>query len=452
MAIEPWPVDPLPDLARRASERPAVILDDDPTGTQTLRDVTVLTAWDAETIARHLADPAVFLSTNSRSLDEAAAADLTRAAVAAAMQAAETAGRPISIVSRSDSTLRGHFVAETRAIAETLGRPDARVLLAPYFGDGGRLTVEDVHVLERDGVRTPVGDTEFARDATFGYRSSNLLGWVSERHAAAGLPAPPTASLSLELVRSGGPEAVAEALVALPPGGVAIANAEVDRDIEVVALGALLAEERGVPIVARTAASYVRARAGRAPAPLLTPPELRGGPAGLVVVGSHVATTTGQVAALLASSVGAKIEAHELPVAAILAGASDLRAAASALTEVLERERIGLVATERVRREVDLGAGRAISAALVSVIQGLGRRPDWVIAKGGITSSDVALHGLGMRESRVAGQLQPGVPVWIAGAESRWPGLMLVVVPGNVGGPAALVEAVTMLTSVAPLG
>lgn len=446
MAAASWPEDLLPELARRAAAWPAVILDDDPTGTQTLRDVTVLTSWDAETIERHLDEPALFLSTNSRALDEAAAVTVARDAASDVRRAASVTWRNVSLISRSDSTLRGHFPAEVHAIADAAGMEGARVLLAPYFGEGGRVTVDDVHHLEVDGGRVPVADTEFARDAAFGYRSSNLRDWVAERYAAIGMAAPPMTSLGLELIRSGGPEAVSNALRALPPHGVAIANAEVDRDIEVVALGALLAEAHDLPLVARTAASYVRARAGRAPAPLLTPAELGGRPRGLIVVGSHVETTSRQLSRLLEVEPSGPIAAVELPIDAILAGDEGrLREAATSLDAALADGRIGLVATERTARDIGLDGARRVSSTLVAIVERLGTRPDWVIAKGGITSSDVASRALGMREARVAGQLLAGVPVWIGGDASRWPGLPLVVFPGNVGGPEALVEAVQVL-------
>jgi uncharacterized protein YgbK (DUF1537 family) len=441
----PWPGDPLPEIARLAARRPMVILDDDPTGTQTLADVTVLTEWDGERVARHLDDPAVFLSTNSRALDADAAAAITRDAAAAAL----ASGRLISFVSRSDSTLRGHFPGETTAVAVAMGHPDARVLLAPYFGEGGRVTVDDVHYLDRGGARVPVADTEFARDATFGYRSSNLREWVAEKHAAAGVPVPPIASLQLELVRTGGPSAVADALGRLEPATVAIANAEVDRDIEVIALGSLLAEERGLPLVARTAASYVRARAGRPPAPLLTADQLATDGAGIVIVGSHVPTTTAQLELLHASPVARRIDARELSVDALLRYTADGRdvavEAAAHLDQAIGSGRIGLLSTERAVRTTGLADGARISAALVDAVARMRHRPAWVVAKGGITSFAVAKDALGIREARVAGQLLPGVPVWIAGADARWPGVPLVVFPGNVGDEDALARAIEML-------
>jgi uncharacterized protein YgbK (DUF1537 family) len=440
--------DHLPELARRAAARPAVILDDDPTGTQTLRDVFVLTSWDADSVARHLHDPAVFLSTNSRSLDEAAAVAITHDAAVTAVGAARISGRPISIISRSDSTLRGHFPAETAAVADAMEVPDARVLLAPYFGEGGRLTIDGVHYLLAGATRRPVGETEFARDASFGYRSSNLAEWVAEKYGSAGKPPPFTSNLTLRMIRDGGPEAVAAALLALPARAVGIADAEVDRDIEIVALGVLIAEEEGLPIVARTAASYVRGRAGREPAPILTAEELATDGPGLIVVGSHVATTTRQLEHLAASMDQSRLVTHELAVEPILAGdVGAVDAAIKVLEDALRDGRSGLVSTERGGRDVGLEGARAISSALVAIIRGIETRPAWVIAKGGITSSDVAGRGLEIREARVAGQLLPGVPVWIGTEGSRWPGVPLVVFPGNVGSASALADALGLLSA-----
>jgi uncharacterized protein YgbK (DUF1537 family) len=442
----PWPGDPLPELAGRGAARPLVVLDDDPTGTQTLRDVNVLTAWDAAAIASNLDEPVLFLSTNSRALAEVDAVRVTADATRVARRAAELAGRPVSIVSRGDSTLRGHVPAEPIAVAEAIGRPDARFLLAPYFGDGGRLTVDDVHVLQRDGHRVPVGETEFARDRVFGYRSSNLAEWVTERWTAVGRPAPPTASLSLALVREGGPEALADALRGLADGTVAIANAEVDRDIEVVALGALLAEESGVALVARTAASYVRARAGRPPAPPLARDELETEGPGIVVVGSHVELTSRQLKRLLEAD---DLVSVELRVGPLLDGG---RAATAAMDDAARAIDGGLAAgrtcvawTERTRHDVGIDGGAAIASGLVGVLERVERRPGWVIGKGGITSHELASRALRMREARVVGQLLPGVPVWVGGAGARWPGVPLVVFPGNVGDEDALRRSVEIL-------
>jgi uncharacterized protein YgbK (DUF1537 family) len=69
------------------------------------------------------------------------------------------------------------------------------------------------------------------------------------------------------------------------------------------------------------------------------------------------------------------------------------------------------------------------------------------LTKGGITSSDIATEGLAVKDALVCGQIIPGVPVWKLGAESRYPGLIYVVFPGNVGDAQALVEVVNKLRS-----
>ena len=96
-------------------------------------------------------------------------------------------------------------------------------------------------------------------------------------------------------------------------------------------------------------------------------------------------------------------------------------------------------------RAGDLKAGAIVSAALSGIVRALPARPRFLVAKGGITSSDVATGGLGMRRALVLGQAAPGVPVWKMGPETRFPGLNYVVWPGNVGGPGALRDFIATL-------
>merc|ERR1712060_831104 len=59
--------------------------------------------------------------------------------------------------------------------------------------------------------------------------------------------------------------------------------------------------------------------------------------------------------------------------------------------------------------------------------------PTFLVAKGGITSNDIAVRALAVKRAEVIGQVVPGVPAWRCGAETRAPGLAYVVFPGNVG-------------------
>ena len=110
-----------------------------------------------------------------------------------------------------------------------------------------------------------------------------------------------------------------------------------------------------------------------------------------------------------------------------------------------------LLSTSRVVRQdkadeaANLEIGRQISSALVAIVRGLDRPPAWFIAKGGITSSDMATEALGMRHATVLGALIPGVPVWRAVEAERWPDVPLVVFPGNVGTEDDLARAMTAL-------
>nr|XP_003188566.1 hypothetical protein ANI_1_3264014 [Aspergillus niger CBS 513.88] len=64
-------------------------------------------------------------------------------------------------------------------------------------------------------------------------------------------------------------------------------------------------------------------------------------------------------------------------------------------------------------------------------------------ALGGITSSDAATKGLGIKRAMILGQAAPGVPLWRCDEETaRHRGVPFVVFPGNVGGVETLGEIV----------
>jgi uncharacterized protein YgbK (DUF1537 family) len=255
---------------------------------------------------------------------------------------------------------------------------------------------------------------------------------------------------------------VADVLRRAPVGSVTVVNAMSERDIEVVALGAVRAEAAGRRFLYRTAASFVRARAGIPQRGLLTAAELLGATpqpgtvpsgeaarGGLVVVGSYIQKSSAQLSHLLSLP---SVVGIELSVQDILAGqANEVAArAASALDQAIKRGQVGALYTSRGLVTGDspassLAIGQAVSRALVDTVKRVETRPRFVVAKGGITSSDTATEGLRIRRARVLGQILPGVPVWQAGPESRWPGMPYIVFPGNVGGPEALAQAVASL-------
>ncbi len=448
----PWPHDPLPEIREKLARSPrkVVVLDDDPTGTQTVRDLAVVTCWDAPTLAAELDAPAAgfFVLTNSRSLTVEATRALHSTLARNLLAAAR--GRPFTVISRSDSTLRGHYPAETDAIASVLGAPDLTVI-APYFEAGGRFTIDDEHHVAEGGALVRACDTPFAHDAVFGYTTSNLPRWVEEKTSGV-IRAGDVRSIPLETIRGGGPDAVEAMLLAPPRGSVCVVNACAPRDIEVFAAAALRLEAAGRSVLYRTAAAFVAARLGREPPPPLDAVAFAGahaGAGGLVVVGSHVPRTTTQLARLQARL---PVEAVEVAVDELLAGPPRLGAetarAIGAMNAAITAGRDALVFTSRrlvtgTDETANLGIGRIVSDALIAIVRGLAVQPRFLIAKGGITSSDVATAGLGVKRALVLGQILPGVPVWRLGIDARFPGLAYVIFPGNVGGPDALADAVT---------
>jgi uncharacterized protein YgbK (DUF1537 family) len=322
------------------------------------------------------------------------------------------------------------------------------VLLVPAFLEAGRLTAGDIHWARSGGELVPAGQTEFAADAAFGYAASDLKEFISEKSAGRIDPAEVT-SISLADIRLGGPSRVRDLLAAVQDGTWVVVNATEYSDLDTVACGVLLAERAGRSFLFRTGPSFVRALAGLEPmAPLrgqeIWPAGHRHGH-GLIVVGSHVGQSTRQVAALRAVGGSADIE---VDVAAVMARPDQVVAdTARRVAAALNRSDVRTLVPGRDAAD-GLAIARAVSAALSRIVGGaLAAGPAWIIAKGGITSHDVAVHGLGIRRAEVAGQLFPGMisvlrPIDAAPAAV---GIPYVVFPGNVGDDQALAEVVAVL-------
>ena len=438
------------------------VLDDDPTGSQAVHDVQVVTVLDEEAYGAALGGPAgtCFVLTNTRSLDEPAAVEINQRAARGLVAVAERAGVRLQLISRSDSTLRGHVMAEVAALQAVrraaAGREFDGVLLVPAFLEAGRVTAGDIHWARLGADLVPVGETEFARDATFGYRASDLRDFVAEKSGGTIRPGD-VASIGLADIRLGGPSRVQELLAQVRDGRWVVVNATEYSDLDTVACGVLRAEADGHSFLFRTGPSFVRALLGMGPkAPLrgaqIWPP---GSPAasghGLVVVGSHVGQTSRQVAALIARG---GVTGVELDVPALVRGDSVITPAVRQVTAALGHSDV-LLYTSRTVVAGGLAIARAVSAALSQIVRETlaaagspGRaRPAWIVAKGGITSHDVAVYGLGIRRAEVIGQLFPGVISVFRPLEAA-PGAIgrpFVVFAGNVGDEETLRQVVGIL-------
>jgi uncharacterized protein YgbK (DUF1537 family) len=443
---------------RIPSQGRLLVIDDDPTGTQSVHGVPVLTAWSREDLAGALADAGtVFVLTNSRSMPEREAVAVSSQITERAAAIAAAEGFELAVASRSDSTLRGHFPQETDAIADTLEAAVDGVLLCPCFLEAGRVTIDDVHWVAQDDRFVPSAQTTYAADRSFGYSVSNLRSWVEEKTGGS-VRAGDVLSLGLEDIRRGGPERVREILGEAEGRRPVVVNATEYADLEVVVLGLLAAEAAGQAFVYRCGPSFVRVRGAIEPAPPLSADALYARRPqeghGLVLVGSHVETTTRQLEHALKLD---GVHARELSVERLLepgAREQELADALSAIEQHLpEREVILYTSRELARAEGSddaLDVGRSVSDALVELVQRLdpGLPLAFCVAKGGITSSDIGTRGFGVRCAEVAGQMLPGtISVWILPEDSAFPGLPYVIFPGNVGEAETLAEVIERLAT-----
>lgn len=434
-----------------------VVLDDDPTGTQTCHDINVLAVWDHDTLLEEFTSGSngFFILTNSRALPTPEARKLIATICVAVKKAATASHREFEVVLRGDSTLRGHFPDEPEVAEEVCGQADAWIL-APFFRQGGRLTINDIHyVSSPDGKLVPAAQTPFAKDATFGYTHSNLRDYVVEKSKGK-ITADRVHSVSLEDIRVGGHLRVAELLASFPKGSIVIANAVVDTDMEIFVLGLLEAQTRGKRYIYRTGAAFVSTRLGIRQIQPLTPSDLKmdlshNAPGGLIVAGSYVPKTTAQLRSLK-SGRAEKLHCIELDVEALLSGAETsqqtvLDATNEAGRWIMNGDDVLIMTSRKLITGTDevssLKIGSVVASALVLFLRMLIPRPRYVIAKGGITSSDAATKSLGFRRARIYGQAASGVPLWKCTEESsKYPGITYVVFPGNVGEDTTLRDLV----------
>lgn len=431
------------------SETKIIVLDDDPTGSQTVHSCLLLTRWDKDTLREAILDnsPLFFVLTNTRGMAAKPAADITREVcknLKSALADLKKSGRDINpiLVSRSDSTLRGHYPVETDVIAEELGPFDAHFLV-PAFFEGGRITRDSVHYLIVNGKETPVHETEFARDSVFGYRHSYLPDYVEEKTARR-IHAAQVERFLLSDVRGDS----MPRLMKLQGNACCVVDAETQDDLNHFAEQLRVAASHGKRFLFRSAASLLTALA-RLPGQPVAAQDMaqyvRGGHPGAIIVGSHVKKTTLQLEQLL-NMPGVEpieVDVEQLPenrdtlLAAVIHQCEQSHVAGN--TPVVFTSRLEKAFADQATR---LAFGDMVSAFLMDIVRNLPKTLGFLISKGGITSNDVLSSGLALRTSRVVGQILPGCSVVCCPADHpRYPNLPVVIFPGNVGDDQALAKA-----------
>jgi uncharacterized protein YgbK (DUF1537 family) len=418
-----------------------IVLDDDPTGSQTVHGCLLVTSWDEDVLREALADeaPLFFVLTNTRSMSAEEAAAVTREVCRNLRQPLEEYGRPWLIVSRSDSTLRGHYPVETDVIAEELGPFDAH-FLTPEFFEGGRITRDGTHYVVRDGVETPAHETEFARDSVFGYSTAYLPAYVEEKTGGR------IAAAEVELFDPSEPDGqILDRLRSMSGNACGAISAASQPELDRLASLLLQVAGEGRRFLFRSAASLLTSLADL-PAQPVAPEEMAryvpGGRPGLVLVGSHVPMSTRQLERLIdtrGALVHIELDVGRLPD-------SDGSLTEEIASIVREAHAAGgdvLLSTSREERTFDtaeerLAFGLEISRVLMTIVRHAPATLGFILSKGGITSNDVLSTGLELRTARVAGQIHPGCSVVLTPPEHRHGSIPVVIFPGNVGDEESL--------------
>ncbi len=426
-----------------------IVLDDDPTGSQTVHSCLLLTRWDVETLKLGLTDtaPIFFVLTNTRAMEPAQAAAVTREVCQNLKVAiAEVGLTDFLVVSRSDSTLRGHYPIETDVIAAELGGFDAHFLM-PAFFEGGRITRDSIHYLLVNGVETPVHKTEFARDSVFGYSHSYLPDYVAEKTGGK-IPADRVVQFLLAEVRSGS----LDKLMQLERNRCCVVDGEQQSDFDQFAADILTAASQGKKFLFRSGASILTSLANLGPQPIPATEMskyVRDGKPGAIIIGSHVQKTTEQLAQLLTAN---GIVGVEIDVSHLISGETDARTALLTATiakinSIHADGNTPAIYTSRQELSFDstkarLEFGESVSALLMDIIRALPADIGFLISKGGITSNDTLSRGLAMPTARLLGQIVPGCSAIVTPpTHPQFPNLPVVLFPGNVGDADALAVA-----------
>lgn len=455
-------IDSLLKKEIEANNKKIVVLDDDPTGVQTVHDISVYTNWDKDSIRQGFEEEnnLFYVLTNSRGFTEEQTTKAHHEIAEVVDEVARETGKEYIFISRSDSTLRGHYPLETQLLKadyeKNTGKTIDGEIMCPFFKEGGRFTIDNVHYVKYGEELVPANETEFAKDKTFGYTAYTMPEYIEEKTKEEYKAADVTC-ISLEDIHNMDIDKIEAQLMEVTGFNKVIVNAVDYADVKVFCTALYRAMAKGKVFMFRTAAAIVKVMGAVTDQPLLTREQMvvkETTNGGIVVVGSHTEKTTKQVECLkelkdiefieLDATLVKDDDAFEAEVSRCLAREEECIRAGKTVCCYTTR---ALITADTGDKEDELRLSVKISDAVQSLVGRLSITPSFVIAKGGITSSDVGTKALEVKKANVLGQIKPGIPVWQTGEESKFPLTPYVIFPGNVGEISTLKEAVEVLVN-----
>lgn len=453
-AVDEEKIDLLLGEALTKLNKKIIVLDDDPTGIQTVHNISVYTDWGKHTILQGFKESSsmFFILTNSRGLTSKASR-LLHEEIARNIQAVSTAtGIDYILVSRGDSILRGHYPLETETLKNTIESHSTLEfdgeIICPFFKEGGRYTIDNIHYVHEKSLLVPAGKTEFAKDKTFGYHASHLGEWIEEKTKGRFM-AQQVVYISLKDLRGTNIDKIADELMTVKNFEKVVVNAIDYVDVKVFALALIKVMEAGKRFIIRGAASITKVLGNIAYRPLLTRTELveNSDHGGLIVIGSYTQKTTAQFEELSKLKDIHLIEFNSNLVWDEKKLEFEIKRVITSCEENIKKRTTVVVYTSRKPLELRdddkenaLRASIKISDAVTAIVSGISVKPAFMIAKGGITSSEVGTKALGVKKALVMGQIKPGIPVWKTDEGSRFSTMAYIIFPGNVGDVTTLRE------------
>lgn len=430
-----WNQDVLPQIRLHLQESglKVVVLDEDISGTQNIHNLPIITRKTIAAFARELTSDAsgFYVLMNARDLPVRDALALYHRVMLNLHAAREQTGQDFILISRANTAARTHFPLDVNAALDAL--PDAfdGVVLVPTFAEQESYTIDNTYYSHYHGSAS----------------MQDMRYWVN-LHTGGRIRSDDVRSISLETVRIGGPDAVRDQLLTLSGGAMLVTNAVTRRDVDVITLGALMAQAQGKRFLFRGAPTLAAAMNGVEPHRLLTPAQLAYGKSvgGLIVVGARTRRSTEQLLTLLTRDMMTGIEVrvesllHDESQDAEVARCSDiLNAALKQGDAVLYTSRRLVGTTDPVHDWVVM---QRVNTGLVTILNAVYNPPRYLVAKGSITATEIATRSLNVQRATVAGQLIPGVPVWTVGGSQE---MSYIIVPGSVDEPDTLVRLAEML-------
>ena len=268
-------VDALLNAEIAANNKKIVVLDDDPTGVQTVHDITVYTNWDKDSIRQGFEEKnnLFYIMTNSRGFTAEQTTRAHHEIAAVVDEVSRETGREYIYISRSDSTLRGHYPLETKLLRDDYekytGKKIDGEIMCPFFKEGGRFTIGNVHYVKYGDELIPANETEFAKDKTFGYTAATMPEYIEEKTGGE-FKAADVVGITLEEIHNMDYDSIQAKLMAVKDFNKIIVNAVDYADVKVFCVALYRAMKAGKVFMFRTAAAIVKVMGGVTDQPLLT--------------------------------------------------------------------------------------------------------------------------------------------------------------------------------------